>query len=241
MEELRDILDQGIDHVIVMDETMTLDKPRMLELCRRIRNEGLVFTWEGWTHAKTIDEELLKSMKKAGLIRLSFGIESGDPKILREIKKNVTLKQIREAYRMAKKIGIETRGSAILGHPNETRKTAWRTIWFLRGLKDCRQVFINVACPYPGTELHRCAVAGEGGMKLLTEDYSEYKRYGTPIIEVNDLTPNGLKRLQAIGLLLFYLTPGRIWYNLITRAGLKSGLKNAWAFLTGVVRGLVSH
>lgn len=241
MDELRDILAQGIDHVIVMDETMTLDKKRMLELCRRIREDKLTFTWEGWTHAKTIDEELLIAMKSAGLIRLSFGIESGDPEILRRIKKSVTLEQIRKAYRLAKKVGIETRGSAILGHPDETRKTAWRTIMFLRGLKDCRQVFLNVACPYPGTELHHCAINGQGGMRLLTEDYSEYKRYGNPIIEVNDLSCKDLKKLQAMGLLLFYLTPDRIWYNLVTRAGLKSGLKNAWAFLSGVVRGLATR
>lgn len=236
--ELKNITEnQGIKHVIVMDETMTLNKQRMLELCQRIMDERIEFTWEGWTHASTIDEELLSAMKKAGLIRLSFGIESGDPKILKVIKKNVTLAQIRKAYKIADKAGIETRGSAILGHPFETRKTAWRTIKFIHSLKECKQIFLNIACPYPGTELYWYAKNNKGGMRLLTEDYSKFKRYGEPIISVNNLTSRDLKKLQAIGLIFFYFTPDRIWYNLVQRTGIKSGIKNALAFLIGVIRG----
>ena len=241
ISELTEVINGlGVQHVIIMDETMTLNKRRTLELCQAIKDAGLKFTWEGWTHASKIDEKLLRAMKDAGLIRLSFGIESGDPEILKKIKKGVTLEQIRTAYKLAHKVGIETRGSAILGHPYETRETAWRTIKFLRNLKECKQMFLNVACPYPGTEMYECAVTGRGGMRLLTTDYSEYKRYGNPVISVNDLSANDLKRLQAVGLFLFYLTPERIWYNVAKRAGLKAGLKNAFAFLQGGLRGLLS-
>lgn len=240
IDELKYITgEMGIDHVIVMDETLTLNKPRLLKICRRIEEEGLQFTWEGWTHAATIDEELLVAMKRSGLIRLSFGIESGDPEILYSIRKSVTLEQIRTAFQLAERVGIETRGSAMLGHPGETKRSAWRTIRFLRGLRECQQVFLNVACPYPGTELYRKAVSGEGGMKLLTNDYSEYTRYGNPVIAVNDLSAKDLKRLQSLGLLYFYLTPRRIWYNLVKRVGLKSGMVNALAFVKGTVRSLL--
>ncbi len=239
MTELRYIVnDLGIRHIIFMDETLTLNKPRLLEICETIRSEGLEFSWEGWTHAATIDEELLRAMKSAGLIRLSFGIESGDPEILKGIKKGVTLEQIREAYRIAAKVGIERRGSAMLGHPGETRETAWRTIKFCRSIKECQQIFLNIACPYPGTELFDCASAGEKGMELLTTDYSKYKRYGDPVIRVNDLEPKDLKRLQTIGLLYFYLTPGRIWHNMVRRAGLRAGVANAFAFARGILSSL---
>ncbi|HPN95522.1 MAG TPA: radical SAM protein, partial [bacterium] len=185
-----------------------------------------------------IDEELLAAMKKAGLIRLSFGIESGDPEILKKIKKSVTLEQIKAAYKAAAKVGIETRGSAMLGHPYETRKTAWRTLKFIRGIKECLQIYLNVACPYPGTELYECAVKGEGGMRLLTTDYTQYKRYGDPVIEVNDLSSRDLKRLQTIGLFYFYLTPRRVWYNVFKRAGLRAGIKNVLAVLIGAFNAL---
>jgi anaerobic magnesium-protoporphyrin IX monomethyl ester cyclase len=239
IDELKDITENlGVHHVIMMDETLTLNRQRTFELCQAIRDNRLNFTWEGWTHASRIDEELLRAMKAAGLIRLSFGIESGDPQILKRIKKGVTLDQIRNAYRAAAKVGIETRGSAMLGHPGETRETAWRTIKFIRGIKECQQMFLNVACPYPGTELYDCAANGRDGMKLLSTDYSRYKRYGDPVISVNDLDPKALKRLQTLGLLWFYLTPRRIWYNVFKRAGLRAGIVNSCAFAYGVLRSL---
>lgn len=239
VRELRYITEElDVHHVIFMDETLTLSKKRMLKLCEAIQDAGLTFTWEGWTHAGTIDEEVLRAMKSAGLVRLSFGIESGDPTILKRIKKGLTLPQIREAYRVAARVGVETRGSAILGHAFETRRTAWRTIRFLRSLRQCQQLFLNVACPYPGTELYECACTGRGGMRLLTRDYSRYKRYGDPVIEVNDLSARDLKRLQSVGLLCFYLTPRRIWYNVIRRAGLRAGLVNVLAFLQGILTSL---
>lgn len=237
MSELTTLVrDRDIHHIILMDETLTLNRKRTLELCQAIRDAHLDFTFEGWTHAATVDEVLLRAMKEAGLIRLSFGIESGDPEILKGIKKGVTLEQIRKAYRAAAKVGIETRGSAILGHPHETRETAWRTVKFLRSVRECQQVFLNVACPYPGTELFDAAANGTGGMRLLTRDYSKYKRYGDPVIEVNDLSAKDLKRIQRLGLLYFYLTPRRIWYNVVKRAGIRVGLKNAVAFSMGILR-----
>ena len=187
-----------IDHLIFMDDTLTVNKKRMLKLCQAIMDSGLKFTWEGWTHAATVDEEVLQAMKDAGLIRLSFGIESGDPELLKNIKKGATLEQIKNAYKVASKVGIETRGSAMIGHPFETKETVWNTIKFIRSLKECQQIFLNVVCPYPGTELYDAAVSGLGGMRLLTTDYSQYKRYGDPVIEVNDLSSRDLKEVTNI-------------------------------------------
>ena len=58
------------------------------------------------------------------------------------------------------------------------------------------------------------ARSGEGGMKLLTQDLSQYRRYGNAVIEVNSLTRRKLAFLQRLGFVAFYFTPRRIWYNL---------------------------
>jgi len=242
MEELKHIVrDLDIHHVIIMDDTLTLSRKRTLALCKAIIGEGLDFTWEGWTRANTIDEDLLRVMKNAGLVRLSLGIESGDPEILKIIKKKVTLEEIRDAYRIAAKVGIETRGSAMLGHPYETRETAWRTLKFIRSIPELKQIFLNVACPYPGTELFDYAANGRGGMRLLTRDYSRYKRYGDPVIEVNDLSARDLKRMQLMGLIYFYFTPGRIYYNVFRRSGVWPGIVNSLAFARGVINRLLRN
>jgi radical SAM superfamily enzyme YgiQ (UPF0313 family) len=234
LDEMEEIVENfGVRHLVFIDDTLTLKRQRVVEICRGILERGLEVTWEGWTRAHTVDEELLRLMKKAGLVRISFGIESGNPRILKAIKKGVSLEAIKRAYRMAKRVGLETRGSVMLGHPFETRQTAIETLEFIRSLEECDQVHINIMTPYPGTELYRMIERGEGGIRLLTDDFSEYRRYGDAVIEVNDLKREDLIGLQKRGFLMFYLTPKRIVYNL-RRAGLRAGLKNALAFLRSI-------
>ena len=226
--------DLNIQHFSLIDDTLTLDHDRVKELCQGIKNRKLDITWEGWTRANTVNKEIFRIMKDAGFIRVSFGIESGNPDILKHIRKGVKLEDYENAYRIAHEVGIETRGSVMLGHPYETRKTATETLRFIKNLKGCQQMYINVTTPYPGTELYEMARKGEGGIHLLTNDLSQYKRYGSAVINVNDLQADDLVELQRKGFMMFYLTPGRIWYNL-KRAGLLAAVRNGWAFFKSVV------
>ena len=84
----------GIKHFQFIDDTLTLNKERLKEMCNLILQKKLDITWEGWTRANTVDEETLRLMKRAGFVRVSFGIESGNPHILKVIKKGVELDDI---------------------------------------------------------------------------------------------------------------------------------------------------
>ena len=235
LDELETIVnDLSIQHVALIDDTLTLDHDRVRRLCQGIRERKIDVTWEGWTRANTVTEDILRVMKDAGFVRVSFGIESGSPEILKHIQKGVRLEDYRKAYAIASKLGIETRGSIMLGHPFETRETAMKTLRFARSLKGCQQIYINITTPYPGTELYAMASRGDGGMRLLTEDLAQYKRYGSSVIEVNDLNADDLVKLQRKGFRMFYFTPHRIWYNL-NRAGFRAAIQNAWAFFRSVI------
>ncbi|HAM88653.1 MAG: hypothetical protein US83_C0003G0107 [Candidatus Falkowbacteria bacterium GW2011_GWC2_38_22] len=235
LDELEYIVNElGYKHVIFLDDTLIIKREKMVQLCAGIKERNLEFTWEGMARANLVDEEIIKTMAKVGLNRISFGIESGDEETLIRIKKGVTTAQMRQAYKWAKEAGIETRGSAIIGHPGETSKSAWKTIEFLRSLKHLDQAYINIMVPYPGTPVFEMAKAGQAGYRLLSEDFENYVRYNDAVLEVNDLTVKKLKRLQNIGLWLFYLTPHRIYYNL-RRAGLKNGFIMAFAMLKGLL------
>jgi radical SAM superfamily enzyme YgiQ (UPF0313 family) len=223
-----------ITHISFIDDTLTLNRNRVVQMCREIIKRKISFTWEGWTRANTIDDELVQIMKKAGFVRVSFGIESGSPKILKKIKKGIKQKDIVAGYKIMKKNGIETRGSVMLGHAYETRETAYETLRFVKSLKDCNQMYISIATPYPGTELYQQALNGEGGLVLLERDFSKYTRYGKPVTRVNDLSPDDLSKLQRKGFMMFYCTPGRIWYN-FRRAGLRAFLRNTIAFSRSVI------
>ena len=168
-------------------------------------------------------------MHSAGMKRISFGIESGNQDILNCIKKDVTLEEVRQAYEWCYELGIETRGSVMIGHPFETRETIKQTSDFIRSLK-CYQVYVNISMPYPGSELFNVAKEGVGGLELLTEDWREYRRYGNSVMVMNGLTTRDLVSAQRNMYLKFYLRPRIILYNL-RRAGFKAALVNVWAFV----------
>jgi radical SAM superfamily enzyme YgiQ (UPF0313 family) len=239
-EEVVDEIEQsqkkyGISHFIFVDDTLTVEKKRIRAMCAEIHRRGLKITLEGWTHANTVDEDLLRTMRDAGLVRLSFGVESGNPGILKSLKKGTDHKRIRAAYRAAKAAGIETRGSVILGLPGDTRATVEETIQFVTGIDDLDHCYFNIARPYPGTEMRADALAGNRGTRLLTQDYSLLRRQGQRVVmEVNDLDTETLLALQRKAYRKFWLRPRRVLYN-VRRAGPVAAFRNGMAFFKSFV------
>jgi len=229
IEELRLVVEeQGIRHFIFLDDTLGLNKKLAYDLCDRIIEEKLDITWEGTTRVDVATKEMLKKMRDAGLNRISFGVESGNQHILDAAKKGTKLSQIVTAYENASSLGIETRMSIVFGLPFETKETIYRTIKFMKSLKS-NQAYVNVGTPFPQTEYYEMAKTGYGGLRLLTDDWSEYRRWGNAVIEVNDLSKKDLVKLQRRAMIEFYLRPKQISYNL-KRAGLKAAIKNSAMF-----------
>ena len=234
IEELKEIKNKyNINHLSWIDDTLGVDKKRTFDLMDEMIKENIDLTFEGYTRVNVMTKELLEKLKKAGLVRLSFGVESGNQEILNTIKKGINLEQIRKAYEIADEVGIETRMSIIFGLPGETEETIKKTIKFMKSLK-CNQAYVNVLVPFPGTEVYEDAKKGTGGLQLLTEDWKEYRRWGNAVINVNDLSAQDLIKWQRKALLSFYLRPKQIYYH-IRRAGLKSFYSNGMAFVKSFV------
>lgn len=233
IDEIEHIVTEfGIRYLFFADDTLTLNKEHVSEICGEIKKRNLKISCDCTTRANLVSKELLAEMQSAGLKRISFGIESGNQDILNAIKKGITLEQLRQAYEWCYELGLETRGSVMLGHPFETKETIKQTSDFIRSLK-CYQVYINISMPYPGSELYEMAKNGVGGLKLLTDDWREYRRYGNSVMEMNGLAVKDLTSAQRKMYLWFYLRPRIILYNL-RRAGLKAALINAWAFVRSI-------
>ena len=129
------------------DDTFAWGKARTLELCRHMK--PLKFTWS-CTCRVHADFEMLKAMKEAGCRLLIVGFESGDPTILKNIKKGATVKQALTFMSHCRQLGISVHGDFIIGLPGETRETIMRTIRFAEEL-DCETIQVSIAHPYPGT------------------------------------------------------------------------------------------
>jgi radical SAM superfamily enzyme YgiQ (UPF0313 family) len=82
-----------------------------------------------------VDVETLRWMKKAGCYRIEFGVESGSPKILKNIGKSFTVEDARRTFRLCREVGIRPYPYLLLGSPGETLETVERTISLMRDLK----------------------------------------------------------------------------------------------------------
>ncbi len=218
--------DYGAEHIYFVDDTLTIDRKFIMSLCDEIEKRGLKFTFEGSTRANLWDEEMVRRLKEVGLVRISFGLESADPHVRKIIKKHVPLDSYAEANRISNKLGIETINSAIIGLPDDTRESIERTVRFIRDSRELLHTTLNIAVPYPGTEMYQWAKEGKYGLKLLTEDFSHYQRYGSAVMEVNDITADELIALQRKALIRIYSRWWR-WLPIIKRFGLKTLLLTA--------------
>ena len=132
------------------DDTFNIQKARTIELCEKLKPLNL--TWS-CTSRVTTDYDTLKAMRDAGCRLLIVGYESGDPQVLKNIKKGATVERARDFTRDCHKLGLVIHGDFILGLPGETRETIRRTIDFAKSL-DCETIQVSVAHAYPGTEFY---------------------------------------------------------------------------------------
>jgi radical SAM superfamily enzyme YgiQ (UPF0313 family) len=131
------------------DDTFNIQKHRTIELCEKLKHLGL--TWSCNSRVTT-DYETLKAMKEAGCRLLIVGFESGDPQILKNIKKGATIQRARDFVKDCHDLGLVIHGDFILGLPGETKGSIRNTIRFAKQL-DCETIQVSIAHAFPGTEL----------------------------------------------------------------------------------------
>lgn len=212
IEEIkRDVFELGAEQLLFTDETFTLDRKRVYELCNRMIEEGLneKMKWCCETRVDSVDKKLLEKMKEAGCIYLCYGIESGNDYILKKIKKNTTTEQAKKAIALAKESGIRVLTTCILGHPYETADTIEQTINFILETDPDFAVF-SLLTPFPGSEMSKMAEHDKGNLRLISKDWTKYGRQIGGAIELKNLSRKELELLQAKAYMKFYMRPGRI-------------------------------
>jgi len=139
-----------VKEIFFDDDTFNYRKERTIELCKKLK--PLNFTWS-CTSRVTTDYDTLKAMKEAGCRLLIVGYESGDPQILKNIKKGATIDMAERFTANCKKLGLVIHGDFIVGLPGETRESIRKTIDFAKKL-DNETIQVSIAHPYPGTEFY---------------------------------------------------------------------------------------
>ncbi len=139
-----------IKEVFFDDDTFNYQKARTIELCAKLK--PLNMTWS-CTSRVTTDYDTLKAMKEAGCRLLIVGYESGDPQILKNIKKGATIDMAERFTANCRKLGLLIHGDFIVGLPGESRESIRKTIDFAKKL-DNETIQVSIAHPYPGTEFY---------------------------------------------------------------------------------------
>jgi radical SAM superfamily enzyme YgiQ (UPF0313 family) len=160
----------------IKDDTFTANRKRAMDICKGIRDRKLSFLWSCDTRVDVLSEELLKEMRLAGCQRLSLGVESGSPAILKNIHKKITADDILEAAEMAKSVGIHVRFYMMLGNRGETAQTFQETLDFLDRAKPHQYLFSCLSI-YPGTvDFHDAEKSGKINREIYFEqDFQELK------------------------------------------------------------------
>jgi radical SAM superfamily enzyme YgiQ (UPF0313 family) len=143
-------------------------------------------------------------MRDHGLRLLLVGYESGNQRILDNIKKGIRLEEAREFTRNCKRLGIAIHGTFILGLPGETRETIRETIEFAKEV-DPFSMQVSLAAPYPGTELYR--QAREHGWFRNADALVDGHGQQTAMLEYDDLSRDEIFAALERFYRAYYLRP----------------------------------
>ncbi len=222
----------GVDEVYFDDDSMALNKERMLEICRLIDERGIEFEWIAQCRVDTMDEEVMTAMKKAGCRYIRFGVESGSLKMLETIKKRITTDQVLEAFRLARKLGIRTQAFFLFGVPGETQETIGETIEFAKRIKPDSAQFA-VVIPHPGTKLF--IESREKGY-LRYNDWEDFSAC-RGMIETPELSLEEVEEARVRAYKEFYFRPSYVAQTLLSIKSwddLKSVVKSARSIVSRI-------
>ncbi|MFH1591805.1 MAG: radical SAM protein [Candidatus Woesearchaeota archaeon] len=203
----------GVKEIHIWDDCFTISKKRVTEICNLIKQKKLKIkiAFPNGVRADMVDQDILKSLKEAGAYSIAFGVESGNEEILKKIKKGVTKAQYIQAFKLAKRAGLETWGFFILGLFGETESTIWDTINFAKELKPDIAKF-NLLVPFPGTEIY--TQLDDAGL-ILQKDFSKYGYHSKPVYHLETIDMNSLIRFHRQAYREFYLRPSVLLRQLL--------------------------
>jgi len=208
----------------IWDDTMTVVKDHVMKICEEIIKRKLNIKWYARARVNTVDEEMLKKMKEAGCIRISYGVESGSPKILQIIKKGITAEQALRAIKLTSDLGIGVSVNFMVSLPYEQWEDLKMTADLIKELKKLNEVSpaYGFTLFYPGTEME------EIGRKenWLPHNFSwnspfESKKYklasvdaSMPYLEMSDLPLEKIKAFMTKELMVSHDVWQKGWAKL---------------------------
>ena len=209
ISELEHIIDKyDFKHFLFLDDTITIRKKRLLELCSRM--EPLNIKWRCYARTTTT-REMLIAMKRAGCVEIGVGVESGSQKILDIVDKKETVEQNAAFVELCKQVGITANVFIMIGLPGEDYETVEETRRWMERVRPHKFGF-NIFMPYAGTPVYK----NPDRYDIQIFDVPEEKRWVKgrqgeyeSFVATNALTRNEIERL--FGELFTYFSELTSW------------------------------
>jgi radical SAM superfamily enzyme YgiQ (UPF0313 family) len=212
LAEIDALIGRDVQYIFVQDDTFTLQKDRVLQICEAITQRKYPTRFGCFSRTDVMDDQLATALRRAGFENIVFGIESGDTEVLRKIGKRTTVEKSKEAIKACNKAGLKTTASFVIGLPFDTAETIRKTIDLAFELKPTLVAF-NPLVPFPGAPVFD----GERHTPSTIDGWEKYVTVGVPPYSfVEGYSPEALHRLASRGHRRFYMRPVQVWRILKT-------------------------
>ena len=196
----------GIRHFVIQDDTFTLRPSRVAELMQGFRQLG-VESFSCDARVDLVSREMMEDMARSGCVKISFGVESGSPRILAMNGKGITREQVRDAFRWGREAGIRLlEATFIIGsHPDENPEDLRATKELIGTIKP-DILFCSAVVPYPGTEISN--LLRKDGLYAEQENWADFRMFTSiPSWRTTHFSGAALARARDEVLRSYYLSP----------------------------------
>lgn len=191
VEEMRWLERQGVNVLVFTDDFFNWNRDRVLELCEAIQRAGLRIRWTAEGRVRPADLEMFRRMRQAGCTTFSMGVESGSPRMLELLQKQVTVEEIEAAFRLAREAGLWRVAFFMVACPGETAADFEATRRLMLRL-DPEMIQVAYFTGYPGSEAWRRHFAHLG---LPWESFQHYERLSNLSAEPDAVVQTWQRRL----------------------------------------------
>ena len=153
IREIRLLVEKAVKEIFFLDDTITVNKKKLIALCQRIIDKGFRIKYKISSRVNTVNEEMLVALKRSGCYRIHYGVESGSQRILDGLQKGITIDQIKRAFEMTKRNGISTYAYLMVGAPTETREDFESTVALVNTIQP-DYITYSICTPFPKTLLY---------------------------------------------------------------------------------------
>jgi anaerobic magnesium-protoporphyrin IX monomethyl ester cyclase len=213
VDEMESLKASGIMETFDNADEFNCNMPHALAVCEEIKSRNLGMTWKAQVRATPLTDELARAMAEAGCWYVHLGVESGNERTLKGVKKNIDLDQVINACKILKKYGIkifglfmlfnawEENGDFVFEGVSETEKT----LDFARNLIDQRLIdymSCTITTPYPGSQLYEIASRHNMLKPNVANDWSRWLTEESFVMKLPGVTKRDASRMYFRGSLL---------------------------------------